>query len=99
MATNHQSGFAEAIKRPGRFDLLLHVAPPRWEQKVANLKILWVGPGAAEDQKAAQALFNQWIGQNDTLRALLDLFTVGEIKAFFNAFRKGLNLRVALEED
>src|SRR5262249_51787126 len=34
MATNYQSEFDEAIKRPRRFDLLLCMAPPPWRAKV-----------------------------------------------------------------
>lgn len=36
-ATNYQAGFDAAIKRPGRFDVLLCVGPPSWKQKLRQI--------------------------------------------------------------
>jgi hypothetical protein len=36
VATNHLENFDIAIKRPGRFDLVLQVLPPKMEAKLAN---------------------------------------------------------------
>jgi hypothetical protein len=43
MATNHLRSFDEAITRPGRFDLLLHIRPPLWRDKLAHLESFWPG--------------------------------------------------------
>jgi SpoVK/Ycf46/Vps4 family AAA+-type ATPase len=43
MATNHQRNFDEAIKRPGRFDLLICMAPPLWIEKIKELEKFWTG--------------------------------------------------------
>lgn len=40
VATNHRTGFDEAITRPGRFDLLLLIAPPSWGEKLLNLEAI-----------------------------------------------------------
>lgn len=99
MATNHQSGFDEAIKRPGRFDLLLHVAPPSWEQKLNNLGALWVGPTQEGDLDIVQTKLQEWIGPTDQLRNSLDIFTYNEMKALLDTFRGGGSLRAAIEAD
>jgi hypothetical protein len=36
-ATNYQAGFDAAIKRPGRFDVLLCVGPPTWKEKLRHI--------------------------------------------------------------
>src|SRR5208337_3956709 len=36
-ATNYQAGFDAAIKRPGRFDVLLCVGPPSWKEKLRHI--------------------------------------------------------------
>jgi len=38
MTTNYQEKFGEAIKRRGRFDLLLCMWPPSWKNKVNQLR-------------------------------------------------------------
>jgi len=43
MATNHLRSFDEAITRPGRFDLLVHVRPPLWRNKLEHLESVWPG--------------------------------------------------------
>jgi len=40
VATNHRTGFDEAITRPGRFDMLLLIAPPSWGEKLRNLEAI-----------------------------------------------------------
>jgi hypothetical protein len=100
MATNHQRNFDEAIKRPGRFDLLICMGPSRWEEKLEGLKELWVGPGGSNDDvKRVREILNSWIGERDRdqLRNLLDLFTFGEMQELFEYLRDGGSLRTAIE--
>lgn len=51
MATNHLRSFDEAITRPGRFDLLVHVRPPLWSDKVKHLESMWPGRKRKDLQK------------------------------------------------
>lgn len=83
MNTNHQQGLDAAIKRPGRFDLLLCVGPPLWKDKLANLKACWRKLpndrlGHVRTELAAYAS-----AQSTT--EVLDRFTVDELTAFLVA--------------
>lgn len=40
MATNHQDRFDRALKRAGRFDLLLCVGPPLMQEKINKIAAL-----------------------------------------------------------
>src|SRR5262249_43373943 len=40
MATTHQKVFDPAIKRAGRFDLLVFVGPPSWQEKLKGIRLL-----------------------------------------------------------
>lgn len=100
MATNHQRNFDDAIKRPGRFDLLICMGPSLWEEKLKGLNALWVGPkGSENDVEAVRKKLTSWVGKKgeDSLRATLDLFTFGEMREFFEYLRQGGDLRVSLE--
>lgn len=77
MATNHLRSFDEAITRPGRFDLLLHIRPPLWKDKVENIESVWPGrkrkelestwPASrrAEDAEFVKARFKKWAPPTD----------------------------------
>jgi hypothetical protein len=96
MATNHQSAFDEAIKRPGRFDLLLHVAPPLWRDKIASIQAF---VDTADDRASVDMLkqtFGEWT--DNSLGEQLNKFTFGELKALLNDFRGSSTLTVAVSE-
>src|SRR5437868_415600 len=66
MATNHQHYFDDAIKRPGRFDLLICMGPSLWEEKLNGLGELWVGPGGSnEDIEVVKGKLSSWVGERD----------------------------------
>jgi hypothetical protein len=97
MATNHQKDFDAAIKRPGRFDLLLFMGPPTWTEKLSRLEKFWPGAGTDDDKAEAKRILTSWIGPSDKTRDVLDLFTFTEMKTFFEQLARGGNLRQALE--
>jgi hypothetical protein len=81
MATNHQREFDEAIKRPGRFDLLLCMGPPSWTVKAANLDT-WLSDKES-DPVGVKKQLKQW-GQDKDIASMLDRFTFGEMREFFD---------------
>lgn len=96
MATNHQRNFDEAIKRPGRFDLLICMAPPLWTEKVKKLEKFWTGTKEKGDVGFVQARLAEWVPSNHRLAEVLDLFTFSEFKSFLESIRKGETLKTAI---
>jgi hypothetical protein len=82
MATNHQGHFDEAIKRPGRFDLLVFMGVPSWEQKREKLFHFFPGVPKGELERIGGVL-DGWLKGHDHEQQLLDLFSFGEMKSFF----------------
>ncbi len=84
MATNFQSRFDAAIKRPGRFDLLLLVGPPSWSRKIIGIGSFWKTKDAVK-LAAIQKLLREWAPDGTALARQLDDFTFGELSAFFGS--------------
>ncbi|MCI0378874.1 MAG: AAA family ATPase [Gemmataceae bacterium] len=87
MATNHQEEFDEAIKRSGRFGVLLHLGVPDWKRKVARIDAFWPIPldekRDAEEVKAVSAKLEDLTREysnNDPLAAELDLISFQDMK-------------------
>ena len=108
MATNHLRSFDEAITRPGRFDLLLHIRPPLWRDKLEHLEIVWPGTKRKElehtwptakregDFEFVKATFRKWappLGVDQHLIRVLDRFTPGELESFLETIGEGPDLR------
>jgi hypothetical protein len=89
MATNHQKDFDPAIKRPGRFDLLLCMGPPPWEVKKENLK-RWIDKSESGPEQCAETV-RKWVDADTTksLQRMLDWFTFGEMKELFDYLARG----------
>jgi hypothetical protein len=107
MATNHQKNFDDAIKRPGRFDLLIFMGPPSWAEKLLNLDQFWPRSESNgdktkidEDKRKVKDALSSWIGETDKdkTRELLELFTFGEMKSLLEEIASGKNLRETLEK-
>jgi hypothetical protein len=96
MATNHQRNFDDAIKRPGRFDLLICMAPPSWIQKTERLDRFWSGEKGNGDVPFVREILTKWVPANHRLVETLDLFTFGEFKSFLESVRNGDSLRHAI---
>jgi hypothetical protein len=84
MNTNYQSTLDDAIKRPGRFDLLLFVGPPPWDAKIASIHVWWKQLPES-DHAAARALLDSYAPLGSAVRKTLDLFTVDETNSFVQA--------------
>lgn len=104
MATNHQRNFDEAIKRPGRFDLLIHMTPPTWSKKIEpeNIKLAWSGEkgekATEEDYEFVSEKFREWVPKDHRLAEVLDLFTFGEFKSFLEQLRDKGSLKTKVRD-
>jgi SpoVK/Ycf46/Vps4 family AAA+-type ATPase len=108
MATNHLRNFDDAIKRPGRFDLLIHVRPPLWTEKLAHLEIVWPGrkikyaPGVWPDSQRKDDIdfvkkeLASWVPSTGNIKDALDLFTPGELESFLENVGEGPQLRTGV---
>jgi hypothetical protein len=86
MATNHQREFDPAIKRKGRFDLLIRMGPPSYEEKIKGLE-QWIQNEPAKDRSEIATTIRQWTA-SAPVRDAFDLFTYGEVGAFFDYVRQ-----------
>lgn len=97
MATNHQQSFDDAIKRSGRFDLLIFMRPPRWHAKLAHLAQFW--RGRESDAAEAISIMKSYVPQErGAIVEMLDRFTFGEFRAFLEQISGGRPLSEALRK-
>jgi len=109
MATNHLRNFDDAIKRPGRFDLLVHVRPPSWSAKLGDLTRFWPDwktkypenqwseQQRKLDLQSVRDSLTSWTTSNVEIVKVLDRFTPGELQSFLETFGKGPHLKSAIE--
>ncbi len=95
MATNFQRNFDAAIKRAGRFDLLLCMGPPTLKEKINGLELFFLKSSDAkknERRKAladkaqiieAKKLLEKFTKDNHAGEAL-ELYTYAEFRSFLN---------------
>lgn len=89
MATNFQERFDAAIKRTGRFDLLLCMGPPTLPAKLDSLH-RFIGDKAPSDEtKESARLINMLLLDKPRTRVQLELYTYGEFVSFVKALAKG----------
>ena len=82
MATNFQENFDPAIKRAGRFDLLLCMGPPKWDEKIQKLE-LFLKPVPSEKQiELAKHQVTEYVAGSTEYQDRIELFTFGEFKSF-----------------
>jgi hypothetical protein len=84
MATNFQERFDAAIKRAGRFDLLLCMGPPRLSDKVDRLHRVYSLDAETEQTAKAGSKIKEYLKDAPELQDQLSLFTFGDYKAFLN---------------
>jgi hypothetical protein len=87
MATNHLKNFDSAIKRPGRFDLLLCLAPPKWSEKIKNLASFLKRNTSEEDIKHIGERLKALVVLEETIE-LLNLFTFADFKSLLEHITK-----------
>ena len=98
MATNYQDKFDPAIKRAGRFDLLLCMGPPTFEEKVAHLDRFYSDSGLDNGQaEIARRALRDFVGNDIALRDQLALFTYAEFRGFLNRIDEAGKLGDALQ--
>jgi hypothetical protein len=89
MATNHQDRFDPALKRAGRFDLLLCMGPPLLQQKLDKIESFKGPKPFLKDADLAQAkkVIENYKGDKD-ITTQLDLLTFGEFADLLEAMVK-----------
>jgi hypothetical protein len=90
MNTNHRGTMDAAIMRAGRFDMLLHVVPPTWKDKLEGLKLFYRADEAELTRVKAQ--LQEFTREKDKECGILDRFTFSEMKSFLEhvqIFREG----------
>ena len=100
-ATNYLSGFDPAIRRAGRFDLLIQMGPPNLASKTSESALaIFVEPRSAADRATyaeAANLLRQLVDQLGTgERKTLSLFTFGDMQSFLRQLCHGEPLATAL---
>ena len=82
MATNFQERFDPAIKRAGRFDLLLCMGPPSTEEKLKKLDFFFDGKCDDNELSLAKQHIEEYIKDSQSAQDQLELLTFGEFKSF-----------------
>jgi ATPase family protein associated with various cellular activities (AAA) len=85
-ATNYPENFDPAIKRPGRFDILLCVGPPNWKSKLEGLGKLLPNVKGAEREAIKTKLEEFTTKASRSRLEMLDLLTFTETQTFFESF-------------
>lgn len=102
VATNHLERFDAAIRRPGRFDLVLPVMPPtlaakreRWPRLAQALEMIEARYGAKRGREAREILSDLTFGEADVLARKLEGGTSGVdgVEEAFLAAGNGATLR------
>lgn len=78
MATNFQEKFDDAIKRAGRFDLLLCMGPPTLDEKCSKLHVFLGLENATRQTKVTGEAIRGYCQHNDWLHNQLELYTFAE---------------------
>jgi hypothetical protein len=98
MATNFQDRFDPAIKRAGRFDLLLCMGPPSLDEKLKNLS-LFLGKESIQSQlDLARDLLLQYGTASPDSKDRLELFTFGEFKSFLKSLGEKTDIGQKLKD-
>ena len=82
MATNFQDRFDAAIKRSGRFDLLLCMGPPKLTEKFDSLHKVFKLKEKTPQTKKATAVLKDYLKAQNNLLQQFSLYTFGEYLAF-----------------
>jgi hypothetical protein len=86
MATNHRQQLDPAITRPGRFDLLLCVASPTWENKIAITALERIF--SVEHPERVNAELARLTPKERVERKALDRLTVTEVGIFLDHLKR-----------
>src|SRR5207249_4324964 len=97
--TNYQDKFDPAIKRAGRFDLLLCMGPPTLSEKLDHLSDFFK-PNPLDTAQAARTkeLIGNYVRGDFMLRDQLELFTYSEFQTFLRRTGSEGNLGDKVEQ-
>jgi len=87
MATNFQHRFDPAIKRSGRFDLLICMGPPSLQSKIDDLGVFLKKRTPIDEVKASRDYLRTLVAANPELGQILELFLFGEFKTLLKEFQ------------
>jgi len=84
MATNHQDRFDPALKRAGRFDLLLCMGPPILDQKLEKIETFRRVKSTLKEAhlKQLRPLIGEYTKNDPSTKAQVELFTFAEFADF-----------------
>ena len=93
MATNFQDRFDAALKRAGRFDLLLCIGPPTLSEKINNLSKFFSDKEllAPQEDKAKKVILD-YTKTATWLHSQLELFTFADFKEFLKLCGTGKDI-------
>lgn len=97
-ATNYQDEFDAAIKRPGRFDILLCVWPPTWKRKLQALGRILEGKVEEKEVETIKRLVEVRLRKcSKRQKQTLDFMTYTDTTIFFETVSRGYkDLKTAL---
>jgi SpoVK/Ycf46/Vps4 family AAA+-type ATPase len=84
MATNFQDRFDAAIKRAGRFDLLLCMGPPSLNEKLTKIHRFYDAKCDHKITRQIKKLIMGYLKDEVALRNSLELYTFGDFKSFIS---------------
>ena len=96
MATNYIGNFDGAIIRSGRFDLLVHMGPPRSDEKIRALRFYCRKDKRGKTDEELEEYekkilkaedFLRDIVKKDNVKTVLDRFTFGEMERFLYSIK------------
>jgi hypothetical protein len=102
MATNYQERFDPAIKRSGRFDLLICMGPPNLKEKEEKLYVVFgkrknLTSVELDQAKKAGERIRTYLASEDDLRDQFELFTFGEYRTIIKNLGKKGNIGDMIE--
>lgn len=95
MATNFPANFDDAIKRAGRFDLLLCMGPPKLDDKCGAIH-RFLGCSENEETKRIGQLITKFADEDSWIKGQLTLYSYGDFKSFVNGLCPGKNVDQAV---
>ena len=99
MATNFLEDFDEAIKRAGRFDLLLCMGPPMLRDKCQSIQDFYdLGGKQTTETKKAGHRIQQYCESGSWLQQQLELYTHGEFRTLLHSIGDATNIGTTVDE-
>lgn len=89
MATNFQERFDQAIKRAGRFDLLLCMGPPTLSEKLASLHVFIKEDGPTTESIEGAKEISARVSGVSEVEFQLELYTFGEFMSLVRTITGG----------